>query len=161
MLRKEGETLKIRIEIVNDIDEDEVIIRCKELDSTVQDIHNAITDKTSRVTSMVFYKEKDEYYFPLVDVLFFETDSDSVYAHTTNDIFRIDYKLYELQQLLSDRFVRVSKSTIVNTVHILSISRNIASSSLIRFHKSHKQIYVSRLYYKDLKQKLNYRSLSL
>ena len=143
------------------MEEDEVIIRCRELSSTVQDIQKAIAEKTSKLPNMVFYKEKDEYYFPLVNVLFFETDNDTVYAHTATDIFKTDFKLYALQQFLPDRFVRVSKSAIVNTVHILSISRNLASSSLIRFHKSHKQIYVSRLYYKDLKQKLSDRSLSL
>ena len=153
--------LKIRIEIISESEEEEVIIKCKELDSTVQEIHKAITEKTSRIPNMVFYKEKVEYYFPLADILFFETDNDAVFAHTTNDIFRIDFKLYELQKILPDTFVRISKSAIVNIVHILSINRNLASSSLIRFHKSHKQIYVSRLYYKDLKLKLNNRSLSL
>jgi len=151
--------LKIRIEIRDGIEEDEVVIRCRELNSTVQDIQKAIAEKTSKIPSMVFYKEKEEYYFPLVNVLFFETDSDTVYAHTASDIFKTDFKLYELQKFLPYSFVRISKSAIVNTVHILSINRNLAASSLIKFHKSHKQIYVSRLYYKDLKQKLTDRSL--
>ena len=141
------------------IEEEEVVIRCRELSSTVNDIQKAITEKISKTPKMVFYKEKDEYYFPVANVLFFETDNDTVYAHTAADVFKTDFKLYELQKFLPDKFVRISKSAIVNTVHILSISKNLASSSLIKFHKSHKQIYVSRLYYKDLKQKLTERSL--
>ena len=156
---KVGEELKIRIEITDGIEEEEVVIRCRELNGTVNDIQKAITEKISKAPKMVFYKEKDEYYFPLANILFFETDNDTVYAHTTADMFKTNFKLYELQEFLPEKFVRVSKSAIVNTVHILSISRNLASSSLIRFHKSHKQIYVSRLYYNDLKQKLNERNL--
>jgi DNA-binding LytR/AlgR family response regulator len=156
---KGDEKLKIRIEITDNIEEDEVIIKCKELNSTIKDIQKIISEKTSKMPGMVFYKEKDEYYFPLVNILFFETDNDTVYAHTAADVFKTNFKLYELQNFLPGKFVRISKSAIVNTVHILSISRNIASSSLIKFHKSHKQIYVSRLYYKDLKQKLSERSL--
>ena len=151
--------MKIRIEITDSIEEDEVIIRCRELSPLINDVQKAITEKTSKIPKMVFYKEKEEYYFPLVNVLFFETDNDAVYAHTASDVFKTDFKLYELQKFLPDKFVRISKSTIVNTVYILSISRNLASSSLIKFHKSHKQIYVSRLYYKDLKQKLSERNI--
>ena len=152
--------MKIRIEIADSIEEDEVMIRCKELNGAVEEIQKAIAEKTSKMPKMVFYKEKDEYYFPLTDILFFETGHDAVYAHTAADVFKTEFKLYELQSMLPQRFVRVSKSAIVNIVHILSVSKNLASSSLIRFQKSHKQIYVSRLYYKDLKQKLNERNYS-
>lgn len=161
MMSRGGENVKIRIEVTNSIDEDEVVIRCKELTDTIGKIQKAITEKASKVTNMAFYKDKDEYYFPLSDVMFFESDKDRIFAHTATDIFSTEYKLYELLRFLPDRFVRISKSAIVNTVHILSISRNITSSSLIRFHKSHKQIYVSRFYYKDLKEKMNNRSLSI
>jgi len=144
--------LKIRIEISDSTEENEIIIKCKELTDEIRDIQNIITEKTSKLLQVVFYKEKEEYYFPLADILFFEAESDTVYAHTANDIFKTDFRLYELQNFLPEKFVRVSKSAIVNTVHILSISKNIASSSLMKFHKSHKQIYVSRLYYKELKR---------
>ena len=158
-LLKAGDILKIRIEIADSIEEDEVVIRCRELNCEINEIQKAIAEKTSKLPKMAFYKDKNEYYFPLTDILFFETDNDTVYAHTAADIFKTDFKLYELQKLLPNKFVRISKSAIVNTVHILSISKNITSSSLIRFHKSHKQIYVSRLYYKDLKQRLNERNI--
>ena len=149
--------LKIRIEIIDSIQEDEVIIRCRELSGTVTDIQNAIIEKSAKVPGIVFYKDKDEYYFPLSDVLFFESGDDTVFAHTSSDAYKIGFKLYELVRMLPGDFVRISKSAIVNTAHIMSITKSIASSSLVRFRKSHKQIYVSRLYYKELKQKLTER----
>ena len=150
--------MKIRIEIENNLNEEEIVIRCRELNRMVQDIQTVISEKISNIPNVVFYKDKEEYFFQLSEILFFETDNDMVYAHTASDIYRTDYKLYELLKFLPYEFVRISKSAIVNTMHILSISRNLASSSLIRFYKSHKQIYVSRLYYKDLKEKLTSRS---
>jgi DNA-binding LytR/AlgR family response regulator len=156
--------LKIRIEIVDNIEEDEIVIRCRELTDTVTDIQKAVIEKTSKnlLPEIVFYKDegnlKSEYYFPLNNILFFETESDTVYAHTATENYKTELKLYELQKTLPAAFIRVSKSTIVNVKHILSISRNLTSSSLVRFDKSHKQIYVSRLYYKDLKQKLTERN---
>ena len=149
--------MKLRIEIT-DCKEDEVVIKCRELTPLIAEIQKAIADKAAKMPAMVFYKEKEEYYFPLTDILFFETENETVYAHTAADTFRTEYRLYELQGMLPEKFVRVSKSAIVNTVHILSISKNIASSSLIKFHKSHKQIYVSRLYYKELRLRLSERN---
>ena len=147
--------MKLRIEITDNIEEDEIVIRCRELTDLITDIHNAINEKTSKIPEMVFYKDKEEYYFPLKNILFFETDNDTVFAHTATETYRTEFKLYELQKILPAQFIRISKSTIVNVKHILSISKNLASSSLVKFHKSHKQIYVSRLYYKDLKQRLS------
>jgi len=158
-MSKAGEALKVRIEIIDGIGEEEVIIRCAELNGTVSEIQRAIAEKAPKMPKMVFFKDKDEYYFPLANILFFETESDTVYAHTANDIFKTEFKLYELQGFLPGKFVRISKSAIVNTAHILSISRNLASSSLIRFHRSHKQVYVSRLYYRELKNKMNERNV--
>jgi len=40
----------------------------------------------------------------------------------------------------------------------LTINRNLASASLIQFYKSHKQVYVSRRYYKNLSERLTERS---
>lgn len=50
--------------------------------------------------------------------------------------------------------MRVSKSTILNINHIYSITRNLTSSSIVEFQNTHKQVYVSRHYYKPLKFKL-------
>ena len=51
--------------------------------------------------------------------------------------------------------MRVSKSTIVNLDHIYSITKNITSSSIVEFAGCHKQIYVSRNYYKALIARLD------
>ena len=151
--------MRIRIEITEGTEEPEVIIRCRELTPEIHAIQSAITEKTLKLPKMIFYKGREEYYFPVCEVLFFETDNDTVFAHTASDIFKTEFKLYELQKFLPGKFVRISKSAIVNTSCILSISKNITASSLIKFHKSHKQVYVSRLYYKELKQKLSERNI--
>ena len=62
-----------------------------------------------------------------------------------------DTKLYELEEILPRKFVRISKSSIVNSDKIYSIQKNLTASSLIEFKNTHKQIYVSRSYYKLLK----------
>lgn len=105
----------------------------------------------------IFYKNDIKYYLNLNDILFFETSENSVEAHTEKEVYKIKYRLYELEEILLNNFVRVSKSTILNVNQIYSINRNLTSSSLVQFYKSYKQVYVSRNYNKILKQRLEER----
>ena len=150
--------MKIRIELVKDIGEDEVVIRCGRVDDTIQKIHQYILDETAETHRLVFYKDNQEFYFPLDEVLFFETEGEHIFAHTSKDAYRIKYRLYELEEMLPRYFVRAAKSTIINIRQIHSVTRNLTASSLVSFKNSHKQVYVSRYYYKELRQRLNERS---
>lgn len=150
--------MNIRIEISGDIADDEVIIRCRQVTDQIQKLQQLIAKESASVPKVTFYKNNKEYFFPLKDILFFETGENGVYAHTNADIYRIKLKLYELEEMLPRSFIRISKSTIVNIEHILVVNRNLTSSSLIQFYKSHKQVYASRRYYKALSQRLNERS---
>jgi DNA-binding LytR/AlgR family response regulator len=151
--------VKIRIEVNSDLAEDEVVIRCGQVDETIQKIHKYILEQSSVNLKITYYKDNKEYYFPIDDILFFETEGEHVYGHSSNDAYRIKYRLYELEKLLPKQFVRISKSSIINSSKIYSITRNLTASSLIKFNKSHKQVYVSRYYYKELRQRLGERSL--
>jgi DNA-binding LytR/AlgR family response regulator len=150
--------VKIRIELINDLAEDEVLIRCGRVDDTIQKIHQYILEQSLQNSKIIFYKENQEFYFPLDDILFFETEGEHIYAHTANDAYRIKYRLYELEEILPRNFVRAAKSTIVNMMQVYSITRNLTASSLVQFINSHKQVYVSRYYYQQLRQRLNERS---
>ncbi len=150
--------MKVRLEIVEDIEEDEVVIRCREINGRIQRIQKMVSEEASGTLQMTFYKGSQEFYFPLKNIAFFETEDNNVHAHTRTDTYRIKYRLYELEELLPRSFVQVSKSAIVNVEQILMVNRNLTSSSLIQFYKSHKQLYVSRRYYKNLNERLNERS---
>jgi DNA-binding LytR/AlgR family response regulator len=149
--------VKVSIELCNELAEDEVLIRCGRVDDTIQRIHKYVLEQCSTDSNITYYKENREYYFPYNDILFFETDGDYVYAHTNDNSYRIKHRLYELEKILPKHFVRISKSSIINAAKVYSITHNITASSLVRFNKSHKQVYVSRNYYKELRKCLNER----
>lgn len=150
----ESEDMKIRIEVDERIEEDEVIVRCSQLNEEVSNIQKAITEIIAQKTQITFYKDNVEYYISLAEILFFETEYANISAHTGDDIYQVKYKLYELEEILPNNFIRISKSTILNINHIYSITRNLTSSSIVEFQNTHKQVYVSRHYYKPLKIKL-------
>jgi DNA-binding LytR/AlgR family response regulator len=146
--------MKIRIQVDNKIKENEVIIRCSELSEEVKNIQIILDDMLSHKKHITFYRGDTEYYLSLEEILFFETEENGICAHTIDNIYNVKYKLYELEELLPGYFMRVAKSTIINTNHIYSITHSISSSSKVEFQNTHKQVYVSRYYYKPLKIKL-------
>lgn len=151
--------MKIKIEIEESLAEDEVLIRCRELTEEVSAIQKAVSDVTGAAQKFTFYKGNTEYYLSLNDILFFETDETGISAHTGTDAYQTKYKLYELEDILPGFFMRISKSTILNTNHIYSINRNLTASSVVSFYNTHKQVYVSRYYYKPLISKLEEKRL--
>lgn len=151
--------MKIRIDVDEKNVEEEVIVRCRQLNSEVIRLQKLLEQSMTNTNQLVFFKGETEYYLSNEEILFFETDGGVIYAHTVDDVFQTKYKLYELEELLPRAFLRISKSAIVNTDKIYAIHRNLTSSSLVAFQHTHKQIYVSRSYYKLLKDKLEEKRL--
>lgn len=146
--------MKILIELDELLQEEEVIIRCPILTEKVQKIQKILFETDNSSDKMILFKNETEYYLNLDDILFFETGIRGIEAHTIDDIFQTKFKLYELEELLPGFFMRISKSAILNTNQVYAINRNLAASSVIEFRNTHKQVYVSRNYYKPLKNKL-------
>lgn len=145
--------LKIRIEMSEDVQE-EVVIRCREITPEIIRLQQLLSGNSDRSNQFLVYKGDTEYYLNVNDIIFFETEGNAVMAHTRDDVYETRRKLYELEELLGGRFQRISKSAIVNVDKVYSIKRNVTSSSAIEFQGTHKQIYVSRAYYKVLREKL-------
>ena len=146
--------MKMKIIIDENLLEDEIIIKCKSINKNIQALEQFISNIKRSDLQIIFYKKTEEYYFNLDLILFFETSNNVVYAHTTKEVYEIKYRLYELEKILPQNFTRISKSTIININKIFSINKNITSSSLIEFYNTYKQVYVSRMYFKNLSNKM-------
>ncbi len=149
--------MKISIEEMPGLAEDEIIIRCAKTSDGIRALYAQISELSGQAPRIALYKDQSEYFFSLENVLFFETEGDCVYAHTKTDSFQTKSRLYELEKLLPSAFIRVSKSTILNTARVLAITRNLTSASLVEFEETHKHVYASRRYYAALKTALSER----
>ena len=140
--------MKIKIEIDDQLNEDEITIRCRELNDQIGQLQRAIRE--AGASSQNFQRGESQYYLSLDEILFFEADDHRIYAHTKKEVYETRYKLYELEKLLPSYFLRVSKSTVLNMREVFSIKKNITSASMVEFRGSEKKTYVSRSYYKLL-----------
>lgn len=146
--------MKTRIELDSNIKEEEIVIRCRTVTEEIQRLYETLSNNMTKECGLTFYKGAAEYYLSLDEILFFETEEKIVYAHTKDDMYQVKCRLYELEEFLPGFFMRVSKSTIINTSKVHSIQRNLTSSSLVEFQGTYKQVFASRYYYKALKNKL-------
>ena len=155
MLSKEENTMKIRIETDASLTEDEVVFHCRELSDEILKLQKLLMEHSTTSKNLVLKKQGTEYFIPVDEILFLETDNKIVYGHTCDNMYETEYKLYELENMLPGHFMRISKSAIVNTRRIFSITRNLTASSVIEFSGTTKRTYVSRQYYNFLTERLN------
>ena len=144
--------LKVKIEIDPGTEECEVTIRCAEVSEEVVRIQKLLSECPVQPDQISLFKGDAEYFLPLGEILFFETDGGLIRAHTATDEFETKYKLYELEERLPSYFARISKSTILNTRKLYSITKNLAGASKVEFQGTYKTVYCSRNYYKTLKE---------
>lgn len=154
-IESKRESMKITVKMDKNCKENEVVIKCSEIDEEVIHIQKVISTQSNSNMKMELFKNHVEFYEEIENIIFFETEDDVVKAHTRRDIFSTKYRLYELEQILPYYFCRISKSAIVNVREIYSITKNVIASSKIEFKNTHKNIYVSRGYFKPLKSKID------
>lgn len=89
----------------------------------------------------------------LATVLFCEATGHQVTVHTADQCYTTREPLYQLAEQLPEQFIRASKSAILNRDQVASLTRSL-TGNLVKFHQSHKQLYVSRRCYGDVKRAL-------
>lgn len=151
--------MKVKIEIEEGLEEEEVIIRCAGLNDSVVDLQNYLSKQNSGKRCLTLSSGETDFYVPIEEIYFFETEGRELRAHTADKIFSCSYKLYELEEVLPGSFMRISKSSIVNLDCIYSITRNLTASSIVEFTGSRKKAMVSRSYYRLLVERLKERRL--
>ena len=153
--------MKVKIESEEGLPEDEVIIRCARLDDSIVSLQNYILKQSNGKRCLPLKIDETEFYVPLEEIYFFETEGRELRVHTAEKFFYCSYKLYELEELLPGNFMRVSKSTIANLDFIYSVTRNLTASSVLEFSGTNKRVMLSRAYFKVVTERLKARKLGL
>ena len=142
--------MKINIDVDDSLQQDMITIHCREITDEILELQRLLSQKQTGGQKISAYIDDTEYYVDVKTILFLEADGNYISVHTAKSIYRVRQKLYELEELLPRDFLRVSKSTIVNTELIASIKKNITGASEISFRNSIKKAYESRNYIKAL-----------
>ncbi len=143
--------MKITIETPLPGAEDEIIVRCANMDERILKLIYSLKSEQDKLTAYVEDKivkldPKDIYYFESVD--------NKVFAYGNKGVYEVQKKLYEImEEYAHTDFLRISKSTIVNVAKIAYLRPSFNGKFEARL-KNDEKIMISRQYVVELKKKL-------
>ncbi|WP_243864454.1 LytTR family DNA-binding domain-containing protein [Paenibacillus castaneae] len=146
-----GEDMKVSIEEISKEKEEEILIRCHEVDDEIYEIVNKLETEN---LILIGYHNDIINRIKLSDIYYFEAVDGKVFMYSKDNVFEIKQKLYELEELCKERnCFRASKSTILNIAKISVINPSISG----RFESlldNGERVVVSRQYVPVLKNML-------
>lgn len=143
--------MKIIIEEPAENAEEEIIIRCRELDEKMIRLIQGVKTNSGTVVAhdknMTYMLEPDE-------VFYFESVDNHVFIYCRDKVFESRQKLYEIEEFFENSmFFRASKSVILNVKKIKCLSPAF-SGRFEAILKNGEKIIISRQYVGVLKEKL-------
>lgn len=146
-----GDHMKVSIEEISKEQEEEILIRCHEVDDEIYEIVNKLKTETLIILG---YRNDTVHRIKLSDIYYFEAVDGKVFVYCKDEVFEVKQKLYELEELCNEKkCFRASKSTILNIAKISYIQPSISG----RFQAvldNGERVVVSRQYVPVLKSKL-------
>ena len=151
--------MKLHIEIDPTApDEPEITLRCRARSEACLRLERLLSEAIQAEHSppLLLTLGDTEYFVPQNEILFFETDGTGrITAHTAKSLYYIASTLSALEQTLPSAFLRVSKSCILNTAAVTALTHSITGSGEVAFARTEKKVYISRAYFKVVKEKIH------
>ena len=143
--------MKINVEIVNKINEEQVLIQCYEVTQQIGEIINFVKSRESTLTA---YYDSQIHYIYLQDIYYIEAVDNKIFAYMESQVYELKIKLYEFEELYGEReFFRCSKSVIVNLLKIEFMKPALNGRFMATLNNNEKVI-ISRQYVTELKKRL-------
>lgn len=143
--------MKITIEEPIPGQEEEIIIRCNDIDADVMKLVSVLKEGKNKITG---YSEEGISLLLLKDIYYFEAVDNKVFAYTKDKVYEVKNKLYEIEEKYEGcDILRVSKSTIANISKIAHLTPRL-NGRFDATMKNKEVIVISRQYVGLLKEKL-------
>ena len=111
--------MKVIVEERPELEQTEVVVRCKRLDGEVSRLMELLRLSDARLTGE---KDGETCILDGADVLYIDTVDRGTFLYTVDGVYQTRLRLYELEEQLSGwDFIRVGKSAIVNFDHVKSL----------------------------------------
>lgn len=135
--------------IIDPSREEEVIIYAHSHHELVENIQKLIADKPAE---LVGFLDDKAVILDYGKVNHFTVENDRVYAHVGKDCYRIRYRLYQLEQMVTPEYVKINQSCLANTRQIARFEAAYSGALRVVF-KNGDTDYVSRRNLKNIKER--------
>lgn len=142
---------KITITQISGNDEEEIIVKCREINDEVLGIVERLK-KSEEI--LLGSKESEVFRISVKDIYYIESVDNKTFICMQKNVYESKLRLYELEeQLSSTRLFRCSKSMILNLSKIRSVSPSINGRFEAKLTNG-ETVIISRQYVPNLKKRL-------
>ena len=135
---------------INENCNEEVHIFARKRTRLVDEIVNLAESGSKELTG---YSESEAYILSLSEIYCFAVENNKTYALTADKKLWIKLRLYQLEEMSDERFIKINQSCIVNINHIMKF--DVAFSGMLNVKlKNGYTDYVSRRNVKAVKERL-------
>ena len=126
-------------------------IHCYRISEKVREIIAFVKSRQGQLTGTA---DDRQYEIAVSDVFYIESVDNKTFIYTKNKVYETRHKLYELEEILKEkRFLRVSKSTLLNLMKVSAIKPALNSRFTAELF-SGEQVVITRKYVPELKKAL-------
>lgn len=128
-----------------------VEIHCHKISDEVKEIVAFVKSRQGQLTGVI---DERQFEIALGDIFYIESVDNKVFIYTQSKVYETKQKLYELEGVLKEKkFLRISKSTLLNLMKISSIKPALNGRFTAVLY-SGEEIVISRKYVPELKKAL-------
>lgn len=143
--------MKITIEEIGKEQEEEMILRCHELNT---DMLHLLQSLKATKNGLVGIKGEEIHRLSMDDIFYFEVVDNRAFFYCRENVYESKLKLYEFEKLCKDSsFFRASKSMILNTDKIDFVAPSFSGRFEATLQNGEK-VTISRQYVSILKKKM-------
>ena len=143
--------MEIRINLDEKITKPYIVIHTNEINNEIESIINSIKENQSLLS--IRYKEKI-LFVNKKEIEIIRIEDKTTYVYLKDKKCIIDKRLYEMENILGNDFIRISKQAIINTKKINYVEPSFNCTMCV-IMKNGQRDYLSRKYLKHFKNRLN------
>lgn len=133
--------------------EEEILIYAHKKTKMIDEIENIILSEGVEITA---YKNNETFKLSPLEICCFSAEDNRVFAFTMKDKFQIKQRLYQLDEILNENFIKINKSCIINIKCIKKFDASLSGNLCVTLENGFKD-YVSRRNLKSVKERLGVR----
>ncbi len=130
--------------------EEEVIVYAHKKTKLVESIENIVKENNFE---LIGYADKEAVKLDLADIYCFTVENNKVYAVCENEKYLLKSRLYQVEENLSENFIKINQSCIANVRKIRKFDASFSGTLTVIFKNGYKD-FVSRRNVKNVKERL-------
>ena len=128
---------------------EEIIVYARESGDLVRKIEELLINEEF---NLLGFSDAQAIKLNIENIFCFVTEKNKVYAIYENERFKVKYRIYQLEELLPDNFIKINQSTIANINLIEKFSASPYGTLCVKFKNGYTD-YVSRRNIKKVKER--------